>query len=249
MDYIRQLNAFDNWIAANYCSASAQLLWYKLMAVNNSCFWKEWFTRTNSSLAGMMNVAENTMRSARKELKDKGLIDFIPGTKRGELTKYKLVILYVKASNIDTNVKKESVWVSSINTQTDIQFGDNILKTDTKTDDIININNKIVDVNNYFSKCPIEIITEYKKATNNNISELNKNDLSALATQYSVSQVIEAIHEAARHEKVTIAYIQGILKKWRMKKNGRNEQRNYGMRSKSNESSEIDWEAEATRGL
>jgi len=94
MNYFKQLKAFDDWLNRNQCSASAQLLWYKLMSINNTCGWVEWFSRTNSSLAGSMNVSENTLKSARNELKQKGLIDFKTGTKKTAATKYKIIKLY-----------------------------------------------------------------------------------------------------------------------------------------------------------
>lgn len=94
MNYIKQLRAFEDWLGQNQCSASAQLLWYKLMSINNTCGWVEWFQRTNPSLMGMMNVAEKTLRAARNELCQKGLIEFQSGKKKNAPSRYKIAILY-----------------------------------------------------------------------------------------------------------------------------------------------------------
>lgn len=121
MNYIKQLKAFDDWINQNQGSASAQLLWYKLMSINNTCGWVEWFSRTNPSLAGMMNVSENTLKTARLELQQKGLIDFKSGKKKGQPTKYTIFKLYIedKVSNFDTQADTQTC--PKTDTQADTQ--------------------------------------------------------------------------------------------------------------------------------
>ena len=96
MNYIKQLNAFEDWNERNQgsLSASGQLLWYKLIAIANRSGWVEWFQRSNPSLCGMTRMSERTVQTARNELKQVGLIDFIPGKTKNHPTRYKLVKLY-----------------------------------------------------------------------------------------------------------------------------------------------------------
>lgn len=42
----------------------------------------------------LLGIDEKTFTRARSELKNKGLIDFIPASKKGEYTKYFIVKLY-----------------------------------------------------------------------------------------------------------------------------------------------------------
>jgi len=61
--------------------------------INNRCGWSAWFQRTNQSLCGLIGIDEKTLIRARNELKQKGLIDFKSGNKKGEPTKYKIIDL------------------------------------------------------------------------------------------------------------------------------------------------------------
>lgn len=91
MNYIKLLNDFFDLIQSDQVSNSAQLLYHTLLMIDNKCNWTDWFSRTNSSLCGLMNVSEGTMKSARAELKQLGLIDFSPGKKKGQVTRYRIL--------------------------------------------------------------------------------------------------------------------------------------------------------------
>ncbi|MEA4963986.1 helix-turn-helix domain-containing protein [Lutispora sp.] len=93
MDY-KHMHALYDWLQKNCLGKSAQLLYYTLMLINNKCGWSEWFQRTNRSICGLIGFDEKTLQSARNELKQKGLIDFNPGKKKGDVTKYKILPLY-----------------------------------------------------------------------------------------------------------------------------------------------------------
>lgn len=91
MNYIGALNAFYERIQCIRVSGNGQLLYHTLLMVNNKSGWSEWFSRTNAGICGLMNVSEKAFMNAREELKQLGLIDFIPSRKRGECTKYRIL--------------------------------------------------------------------------------------------------------------------------------------------------------------
>lgn len=97
MNYIKQLNALYDWLQSNRLSSSAQLLYHTLLMINNKCGWTEWFERTNQAICGLIGIDEKTLIRARNELKQKGLIDFVSGRKKGDITKYRII-------NISTGV-------------------------------------------------------------------------------------------------------------------------------------------------
>ena len=70
MTYIDMLNEFYDFCECNTVSAGAQLLYYTLLGINNSCAWHEWFSRPNVSIRGKMGVTEKTLIRCRKEIKD-----------------------------------------------------------------------------------------------------------------------------------------------------------------------------------
>ena len=91
MNYIELLNAFYEFIQCSGISSNGQLLYYILLAINNRAGWSEWFARTNLSICGLMKVSEKTFMNAREELKQLGLIEFIPSKKRGDCTMYRIL--------------------------------------------------------------------------------------------------------------------------------------------------------------
>jgi len=52
MNYIKELNAFIDWLETNPLDATAQALWFHLMAICNKCGWPEWFAVANLTLKG-----------------------------------------------------------------------------------------------------------------------------------------------------------------------------------------------------
>ena len=92
MNYLELLNAFYERVQCSRVSNNGQLLYHTLLMINNKSSWSDWFSRTNVSISSMMNVSEKAFINARSELKQLGLIDFVPSKKRGECTKY--CILY-----------------------------------------------------------------------------------------------------------------------------------------------------------
>ncbi|MEG0989154.1 MAG: hypothetical protein RSG54_10560, partial [Clostridium sp.] len=125
MNYIELLNMFYERIQCSRVSNNGQLLYYTLLAINNKSSWSDWFSRTNVSISGMMGVSEKAFANARAELKQLGLIDFIPSKKRGECTKYRILYLTNYCTKAGTNVGSKEV-------QTLVQSAD-INKQETKT--------------------------------------------------------------------------------------------------------------------
>lgn len=90
MNYIAEINAFSDRMERAPLSTNAQLLWYKLMQFSNRLRWQEQFQVDNDRLMKLVNISsQHTLRAARKELADDGLISFTPGVK-GKPTVYKL---------------------------------------------------------------------------------------------------------------------------------------------------------------
>lgn len=90
MNYIKEIEAFEDWLEINHLPTTAQLLWYKLFVLCNRAGWAEWLSVTNQALMAKIGASsEKTLIEARNRLKQAELIDFKPG-KKGQPTKYKL---------------------------------------------------------------------------------------------------------------------------------------------------------------
>lgn len=77
-------------------SPLAQLLWYKLIQIENRERWPEYVTVSNQDLTTLINVSQrNTVAKARTELVDTGYLYYTPGRK-GAPGRYRLRLLNTK---------------------------------------------------------------------------------------------------------------------------------------------------------
>lgn len=142
MKYISQLNAFENWTEVNYLTSTEELLWYKLLSLNNRFGWSEWFFVSNQHLMFKARVAsEHTLIKARNKLKQVGLIDFIQG-KKGQATKYKITKLYLE-ENADNIFPAKNAVNSAGNNAVKVAVNNAVNSADNKDiDKDLDINNK-----------------------------------------------------------------------------------------------------------
>lgn len=93
MNYILEINAFERRMKRQPLPIAAQLLWYKLMAFANRQHWPEWFTVDNERLTEILGASsDKTVRTARQQLIDSGLITYEKGVK-GKPGRYKLTAI------------------------------------------------------------------------------------------------------------------------------------------------------------
>lgn len=68
MNYIKELNAFNEWLTEHSLNATEQALWYRLMHYCNKLGWKEEFTVTNTKLADDLHISRQYLEKCRKNL-------------------------------------------------------------------------------------------------------------------------------------------------------------------------------------
>lgn len=91
MNYILEINAFEQWIETHYLPIPSQLLWYRLMSICNKAGWSEWVTVGNQRLMATLQMSrEASFIKARDELIKAGLIEYQKG-KKGCPNKYRMV--------------------------------------------------------------------------------------------------------------------------------------------------------------
>lgn len=89
MNYIAQINAFENWLEYNELSAGPQLLWYKIMHVANKSGWQSELSIANTRLQSLTKCSEKSLINNRNLLIQNGLLQY---KKRGR-TKAGIYIL------------------------------------------------------------------------------------------------------------------------------------------------------------
>lgn len=92
MNYMKELNAFREWLLVNDLSASAIVLWYTLMSINNMTMWKERFNASSMLLQKLTGLSKSGVLKARHTLVEHGLIECENG-KRGKAPVFKMISL------------------------------------------------------------------------------------------------------------------------------------------------------------
>ena len=80
MNYLKQLNTFNELKMTNPVSANAQCLYLNLLHVNNRNHWKEEFSVSNSYMMALTSLSRQSLDRARNELKQKGFIEYTKGS-------------------------------------------------------------------------------------------------------------------------------------------------------------------------
>lgn len=92
MNYIKELNAFREWLLVHELPASAVVLWYTLMSVNNVSRWKRVFNAPNGITQQLSGLSKSGVHKARNSLVEHGLINYEPGEK-GRAPNYEMLSL------------------------------------------------------------------------------------------------------------------------------------------------------------
>ena len=106
MNYISQLNGFRRWRGQHALSPFAQLLWYSLTVEQNMRLWPERFCISSNDLRQIMGgVGPNTLRHARNELVEAGLVEATVAKRGGEVTEYRMIQLYEEIPAVDPSAE------------------------------------------------------------------------------------------------------------------------------------------------
>lgn len=93
MNYLKELNAFYDWLELNSMSVSAIVLWHALMHINNKCGWAPEFTVAISVLETKTGLKRRTIERARNELTQKQRITW-KSRKGNQSAAYSIVRLF-----------------------------------------------------------------------------------------------------------------------------------------------------------
>ncbi|EPI39934.1 DnaD domain-containing protein [Enterococcus faecalis] len=134
MDYITQLNAFDNWLEYNSLDNTAQIMWYKLMSIANKSGWKRELSIANTKLMAKVGLSEKALINCRNRLVQSGLIQYKNrGTKKAGI--YIITVLYDSNDDGGNDSKKNSNGYSNsavTTTATAPGYINNIIQDKTK---------------------------------------------------------------------------------------------------------------------
>ncbi len=183
MNYIAEINAFEQWLETHYLPISSQLLWYKIMSIANKAGWSEWVTVDNLRLMAAMQMSrEATLIKTRDELIKAGLIEYQKG-KKGTPNRYKIIPFEKNTfkSVVETVVQSEVESVVETVVQSEVESVD-IYKQKHKQKQNIdtNVSCKVQQIADLYNS----ICTSYPKVTK--LSEARKKAITARLRKYNI---------------------------------------------------------------
>ena len=103
MNYIEQINVFWLLDAEHSFNGNESRLYFYLLKLSNSLYWKNPLTNADGYTANMVGISVNTLKTARNRLQQAGLIRFKPG---GNGARDKCLYEIVESSKIINKVSK-----------------------------------------------------------------------------------------------------------------------------------------------
>lgn len=203
MNYIQQINWFEQWAEINMPSTGQYALYYALLALNNRSGWKEWFKVANVSVTDRIGMTPQGVRKARSYLIERGLIE-IQMVGSNKATLYRIVPLTNEI--VSANYSTSGIVTATVSAEDDLplekfpqQFP--VLK-------------------------PKQDPKQETKTSSQNVYQIYQNSIGPMSgtilqmldddiTTYGEETVSEAIKEAARQGKNKLSYVEGILKRWK----------------------------------
>lgn len=119
MNYLKQVLALNQLQLRDPLSKGQYMLFHALLNVNNDCGWIEWFEVASIRLELFSQMSREGVQKARKELIERGLIEFKSnGTRAGS---YRLKKLYEDSTQTSTQVSTQDSTQNSTQTNTEIE--------------------------------------------------------------------------------------------------------------------------------
>ncbi|NGP46008.1 DnaD domain protein [Bacillaceae bacterium SIJ1] len=196
MNYIKELNAFRDWLLLNELPTSAIALWHSLMLINNMAGWKSRFNASNSLVEQLTSLSKQGIVDARKKLIEKNLIKYEKG-KKGQAPVYEMVSL---VNSLDLS-SDQSTYQSTYQSHTDSLNIPKHKQNKTKYDDEDAREN------------PFSFFEQNFGVLNPFISE----SINSWCDDLSDEHVIAALKVTLKNGKSHFNYAEAILRDWHSK--------------------------------
>ncbi|WP_156289857.1 DnaD domain-containing protein [Oceanobacillus salinisoli] len=233
MNYIKQLNAFKEYLEFHDIPSAAILLWHTLMMINNMAGWKHRFNASNALVRQYGGLSKQRLSEARAVLVKYGLIHYEPGAK-GRSPVYEMVVLdqswnQGNVKEVDISGRQKEGGERTGASEDSYQYPDKLhyesVDTLTKSS-----TEQLPDPS--FDQLPDESRTILKQKQkrrrgeaspdpftfyNQNFSALRPASRKVIASWCDASDarlVLEAMQVAVMHGGRTLKYIERILNEW-----------------------------------
>lgn len=223
MNYIKEINAFYDWLETNSLSTSGIVLWHALMHINNKAGWIKEFGVATSVLCVKTGLAERTISKARNELKQKGRIDW--RSRKGNRSAL-YIMLPLSAYHADNRADKDDVSASDADSCAD-NHADKCADSHADNRATLNkLNETKLNNNNNCSSTPgyeeqqqtIDFnFQRVMKVYQENIgipSPIEVEKMKDWCNDLTPEVIIKAIEQAVVNRVFKYNYVESILKNW-----------------------------------
>lgn len=227
MNYIRQIQAFNDRMLTKPLSSGQISLWYALMFINNKTAWATWFTVANRTLESQSGLSRSGIQKARNQLRQSGYIEFnANGTKATSYHLIDLAMAYSTQDSTQVSTQAEPTRSNSTqaSTQTSTQDGGQVSTQDRDTLNKQNKTkqNKTSDHDGQPAVDPIpddqatadrmRVFEAYEQSWGT-MAPLTQEAVRDWLETFPADLVIEAIKRAVGNQ-AKWSYANGILKDW-----------------------------------
>lgn len=211
MNYIKQINAYWNWVKLNDLPSRAGYLYLALLDCANAAGWKSEFNAPNSTLQAMAGLDKTGLNRYRNLLVQNGLILYTTG-KRGTAGCYQIVPLYATQSATNFNdcsaICNQSCYQYETNPATNMKpicvpylnRNRNKKETETKPSSPPTPSQEVASV-----------FRAWDKASGRCMTRAESEELLTLLDQYGEERLLYAISQGVNNCAVKLSYIRAVL--------------------------------------
>lgn len=215
MNYIREINAFYDWLELNELTKPAVLLWHALMHLNNKSGWQESFTVARSVIEAKTGLKKDAYYKARNQLKQYRLLEFKErGTKATIFRMFPVSSVLQTTIQISYNDLSVKQTTNETTTKTTSQT-----RTQTRTETINKLNKtKLNETNNIVAATPVNFFDEYLLAFNRQPSPIQIQEINSFIDQDGLTdEVICTAFRKAAENGAGYPYARSIINSWAKK--------------------------------
>ena len=210
-NFFDAFNGFGAWLRNHKIPSSAILLYYALLQISNSAGRKNPLNVPIKLLMEQTGLTAPTIRAARMQLKEKGLIDVVK-TSDGKAPNYTIF----SAPDPENSFRGSTP---------DPENSFPILRVNNNR---VN-NNREKERKDSFNDSQIEAVTIFENQIHPISSISEKENVISLIEEYGAEDFISATKEAVKRNARTIHYISAILRNWKEEGKNGNQRANVGV--------------------
>jgi len=243
-NFFDAFNGFGAWLRNHKIPSSAILLYYALLQISNSAGRKNPLNVPIKLLMEQTGLTAPTIRAARMQLKEKGLIDVVK-TSDGKAPNYTIFSVPDPENSFrgSTPDPENSFRGSTPDPENSFRGStpdpENSFRGSTPDPEnsfpILRVNNNRVNNNrekerkDSFNDSQIEAVTIFENQIHPISSISEKENVISLIEEYGAEDFISATKEAVKRNARTIHYISAILRNWKEEGKNGNQRANVGV--------------------